>query len=162
MDAAKILTSADLQAFINDNSIVAELVWPGEATPTVADAAAALGVLPAQIIKSVLFKANQDHVLVVANGLTRISSKLLADHLGIARRRVRVASGERVTAVTGYRPGAVPPFGHLQPIQTVVESNVLLVKGDVYGGGGETDALMRLTLAELLRVVGGERAALAE
>lgn len=157
-----MLASQDLEAFIATNQIQATLVWPGESTPTVAAAADALGVMPEQIIKSVLFRADTAYVLIVANGTTRISTKRLADHLGVARRRVRVANGEQVTAVTGYQPGAVPPFGHPHPLTTIVEASVLSIQGEIYGGGGETDALMRLSLAELVRVVGREQAALAE
>ena len=142
--------------------IAATLVWPGVPTPTELDAAAALRVAPAQIIKSVLFMADGEPVLVVASGLAKISSKLLADYLGLARRRVRVALGEKVTAVTGYIPGSVPPFGHMQPLTTVLEDEVLTLMGDIYGGGGDLDALLRLSLAELRRVVGEKTAVLVE
>ncbi|MCA9996642.1 MAG: hypothetical protein KDE56_12875 [Anaerolineales bacterium] len=157
-----MLTSNDLERFIAAQNIAATLVWPGVPTPTVVDAAAALGVAPAQIIKSVLFVADGEPVLVVASGQAKISSKLLADHLGLARRRVRVALGEKVTAVTGYIPGSVPPFGHLQPLATVLEAEVLALTGDIYGGGGDLDALLRLSLAELRRVVGEKTAVLVE
>ena len=157
-----MLTSNDLERFIAAEKIAATLVWPGVPTPTVLDAAAALRVAPAQIIKSVLFMADGEPVLVVASGLAKISSKLLADYLGLARRRVRVALGEKVTAVTGYIPGSVPPFGHLQPLTTVLEDEVLTLMGDIYGGGGDLDALLRLSLAELRRVVGEKTAVLVE
>ncbi|MCA9965263.1 MAG: hypothetical protein KC423_13495 [Anaerolineales bacterium] len=157
-----MLTSNDLERFIAAEMIAATLVWPGVPTPTVLDAAAALRVAPAQIIKSVLFMADGEPVLVVASGLAKISSKLLADYLGLARRRVRVALGEKVTAVTGYIPGSVPPFGHMQPLTTVLEDEVLTLMGDIYGGGGDLDALLRLSLAELRRVVGEKTAVLVE
>ncbi len=155
------LDSRHLFQFISEHDIAAEIVQLEVGTPTVADAAEAVGVQPEQIIKSVLFLADKKPVLVIANGLTRIDRKHLADHLEVSRRRVKIASAEQVLAVTGYKAGAVPPFGHVEPLRTVVESAVPL-QSTIYGGGGEVSALMRLTVSELQRVVGNEVVDLAE
>ena len=74
--------------------------------------------------------------------------------MGVARRRVKIASAEQVLAHTGYVAGAVPPFGYRQPIETVVETAVSQQSGTVYGGGGDIHTLLQLTVAELKRVVG--------
>jgi prolyl-tRNA editing enzyme YbaK/EbsC (Cys-tRNA(Pro) deacylase) len=148
------LNAMDLQKFIDDKRIEAEILQLAVDTPTVAAAAEALGVAPAQIIKSVLFLADGAPVMVIASGLARLNRKALADFLGVARRRVKIASAEQVLAHTGYVAGAVPPFGYGKPIETVVETAVFQQSGTVYGGGGELHALMQLTVAELKRVVG--------
>jgi prolyl-tRNA editing enzyme YbaK/EbsC (Cys-tRNA(Pro) deacylase) len=155
------LNTQHLRQFIADHHINAEIVQLSVDTPTVAAAAAAVGVHPQQIIKSVLFLADKQPVLVVANGLTRIDRKRLADNLQVARRRVKIASGAEVLAVTGFPAGAVPPFGHKEFIRTVLETAVL-TQSTVYGGGGEIRALMRLPVVELRRIVGDEVANLAE
>ena len=87
-------------------------------TPTVQTAAEAVGVTPDQIIKSLLFLAKEDPVLVIANGTARVEWKQLAVYLGIARRKVNMADPETVLALTGYPVGGVPPLGHRQPIRT--------------------------------------------
>lgn len=119
-----------------------------------AAAAAAIGAEPEQIIKSVLFLADGEPVLVISNGLARVEWKPLADLLGVSRRRLKTAVSAEVLTITGYPVGAVPPFGHRQPIRTLVASEVYQ-QTTVYGGGGEIHALMRLTTAELQRVVAG-------
>ncbi len=131
-------------------------------TPTVADAAVSLNVAPRQIIKSVLFLADGEPVMVIASGLARLDRKALADFLGVSRRRVKIASAAQVLAHTGYVAGSVPPFGYQQPIETVVETAVLQLTNPIFGGGGETHALMQLTVAELCRVVGTRTALLIE
>ena len=123
--------------------------------PTVAAAAEAVNVKPEQIIKSVLFLANGSPVLVVTNGLTRINRKPLGAVLGMSRRRVKIASAEQVQAITGYAVGAVPPFGHLTRLPTLLDAGVL-IESTIYGGGGENNALMRLTTDELQRVIEGD------
>lgn len=155
------LNSTHLSHFIAQNNIDAAFVYLEVETPTVADAAVAVGVQPKQIIKSVLFLADKKPVLVIANGLTRVDRKQLADYLGVARRRVKIASAAQVLRATGYAAGTVPPFGHREPIPTVVEEGVL-AQTVVYGGGGEIDALLKLTTAELQRIVGSDIAPLAE
>jgi prolyl-tRNA editing enzyme YbaK/EbsC (Cys-tRNA(Pro) deacylase) len=149
------MNSDDLKKFIADNDIKAEIVYLEQATLTVADAADVMGVQPEQIIKTVLFLADGEPVLVVASGLDRIAWKRLADYLGVSRRRLKTGNAEQVQAVTGYVVGSVPPFGHKEKLRTIVEQSVY-EQAVVYGGGGEIDALMRLETAVLRQIVGDE------
>lgn len=149
------MDSADLDQFIAENDIEAEIVHLPQETLTVAAAAAALMVRPEQIIKSVLFLADERPVLVVANGLTRINYKALADELQISRRRVKMAGAEQVLAITGYNVGAVPPFGHAVKLPVLIDGGVL-EETAVYGGGGASNALMYLSTIELQRVLQGK------
>lgn len=148
------MNSTDLARYIEQNEIEAEILHLQSGTPTVAAAAAALGVQPEQIIKSVLFLADGRPVLVIANGLTRVHLKQLADALAMSRRRVKMADGQQVEAITGYPIGAVPPFGHPQRLYTLLDQGVLQEEV-VFGGGGEINALMRVTVPELQRATGG-------
>jgi Cys-tRNA(Pro) deacylase len=155
------MNSADLANFVAENGIEAEFVHLEEETPTVEAAAEAVGARPEQIGKSILFLADGRPVLVVANGLTRVDYKRLADHLGISRRRLKLATGEQVLAITGYPVGTVPPFGHKEKLPTLVEARVLRQE-ELYAGGGAINALIRLTTAELQRVLAAEVVELAE
>jgi prolyl-tRNA editing enzyme YbaK/EbsC (Cys-tRNA(Pro) deacylase) len=155
------MNANDLNQFIQRHQIDAHIIHLVMETPTVPAAAQALGVQPAQIIKSILFLADGRPCLIVANGLTRIHYKRLADHLGISRRRLKMADAAQVLNITGYPVGAVPPFGHKSPLPTTIEAGVL-VQAELYGGGGEINALMRVTLTELRRVVGEDVAELTK
>ena len=145
------MNSTDLQNYIDSNGIAAEIVVLADETPTVAAAAAAVGVQPVQIIKSLLFVADGRPFLVVTNGLTRVNRKRLADVLDLSRRRIKIASSEEVADITGYPVGAVPPFGHPQPIPTLLDAGVL-EQSVVLGGGGAINALMRMTPRTLQQV----------
>lgn len=155
------MDSKDLAHFLADHQIEAEIVHLRAATPTVVAAAAVVDVEAAQIIKSVLFLADREPVLVIANGLARVAWKKLADYVGVSRKRLKMAEAAQVPVITGYQAGMVPPFGHRQKLRTVVDTAVYN-QSIVYGGGGEINALMRLTTAELKRVVGSETAVLTE
>lgn len=50
-------------------------------------------------------------VLVVLLGADRVDERKLADHLRLARRRVRLATTEEALRHSGYATGTVPPIG---------------------------------------------------
>ena len=154
-----MLTSENLSQFIAEHQIQGKIIHLTVDTPTVVTAAEAIGVGPSQIVKSVLFLANREPLLVVASGLGRVNYKALADYLGMSRRRVKTASPAQVLDITGYQVGAVPPFGHQQRLRTVVDTAVL-ERSEIYGGGGDVNALVSLTPTELQRIVGHEVATL--
>jgi Cys-tRNA(Pro) deacylase len=150
------MNSADLAAFIAKHDIPAELIYMEADTPTVETAAEALGVHPDQIVKSILCLADGTPVLVVASGTARLDLKRLADHLGLARKRVKMADAPTVLEISGFEVGAMPPFGHKTKLRTVIDGRVF-AQPEVYGGGGDINAMMRIAPAEIVRVTGGEQ-----
>jgi Cys-tRNA(Pro) deacylase len=148
-----MLTSQDLQQFIEQNRIVAEILPMEEDTPTVPDAARALGVEEDQIIKSLVFVVDGQPTLVITNGTRRVDNRLVARQYGVGRKRAKMTSAQQALEITGYAVGAMPPFGHRTRLRTIVDPSVVDHQ-EVFGGGGEIDALLRLTSEELLRVTG--------
>lgn len=150
---------ARLADYIQRFAIDAVLVEPTQETPTVPLAAQALGCQPEQIVKSVLFLVRTEQqsspLLVIANGVTQIDSRRLADLLGVGRKRIRLAPADEVLAHTGFPAGGVPPFGFPQPLPTYIDRRVF-EQSLVYGGGGDHHTMMRITPDELLRVTGGQ------
>ena len=149
------LNRTDLQAFIDTHHLAAVILPMAVHTATVDDAAAALGVDANLIIKSLVFMADSTPILVVNNGLARVDRKKLADCLGMTRKRVKFATVRQALETTGYVVGSMPPFGHRQPLRTLVDTATAGLE-TVYGGGGGIDAMMRLSPSELLRVTHAE------
>ncbi len=151
------MNSDDLSRYIDVNQIAAEIVRLDQPTPTVEAAAQAIGVNPDQIVKSVLFMVRGPDgspapLLVISNGTRQVDQGKLADYLGIGKKRVRLANGGQVEAATGYPVGTVPPFGHPQSLPSLIERQVTR-QGEIYAGGGAINALLRLDVAELQRVL---------
>jgi len=145
----------NISEFLFHNSIQGEIVNLDQDAPTVEAAAQALGVFPDAIVKSVVFLADSTPVLVIANGMARIDSRQLADHLGIARKRIKLASAPAVLALTGFTAGSVPPFGHKTRLLTIIDSRVM-AQPVVYAGSGEVEAVVRISPDEIVRVTGAE------
>ena len=155
------LGRTDLQAYIDTHHLNATILPMEVHTATVADAAAALDVDPSRIIKSLVFMAGDQPFLVVNNGMARVDRKELAAYLGINRKRVKFATAGQALETTGYVVGSMPPFGHRQSLRTLVDTAAARL--DVaYGGGGDVDAMMRLSMRELLEVTLAEVADLSE
>lgn len=156
-----MLTSQDLQRFISENQIAAEILPMSEDTPTVPDAARALGVREEQIIKSLVFlvvkepTSDGQPVLVIANGVGKVDDRLVARHFDVGRKKAKMARPEQALEITGYVVGAMPPFGHMIRLPTLVDPGVV-AQEEIFGGGGEINAMLRLTPEELLRVTGAE------
>jgi prolyl-tRNA editing enzyme YbaK/EbsC (Cys-tRNA(Pro) deacylase) len=145
-----ILTPFDLLNFMRARAIPGEIIYLNVPTPTVETAALALGVRPEQIVKSILFLVNNRPVLAIANGIALIEKRAIADVYGVNRKRVKLAYPEEMLVLAGYEAGAMPPFGHLQPIPTLMDTQVLSLT-EVYAGGGAENAMLRLNPAEIVR-----------
>lgn len=149
------LTRADLQQFIRAQGIEAAILPMSAHTSTVSDAAEQLGVGTDQVIKSLVFRVEGQALLVINNGTARVDRRKLAGVLGVGRKRVKFADAQQALEITGYVVGSMPPFGHRSQLRTLVDRAVLNQEL-IYGGGGEIDAMMRLTPEELLRVTAAE------
>lgn len=154
-------TSADLQRFIETCQIEATILPMAEHTPTVPDAARALGVEPEQIIKSLVFLVKEEPLLVINNGLSKVDQRKIAERLGVGRKQVKFASAEQALDITGYVVGSMPPFGHRRKLRTLVDPAITRLE-TIFGGGGDINAMMRLTVVELLRVTEGEVTSVSE
>lgn len=169
-----LLTVTDVQAYIDRHRIAARLINDVGHTPTVPAAAAALGVEPDQIVKTLLFllELRRDAedapqpVVVISNGESRVDKRLLAQRYGVGAKRVRLALPETVLDVLGYAAGGVPPFAHRHETPVIVDASLMDLHeryaGCIYAGGGDDRTMMELTVDELLRVVRPEILAVSE
>jgi prolyl-tRNA editing enzyme YbaK/EbsC (Cys-tRNA(Pro) deacylase) len=146
----------DLEAFIANQSLQAEVISLPVRTLTVKDAARAVGTVPERIIKSLLFLVDDQPVLAIASGTGRVDRRPIAAYFGVGRKRVKLADPDTVLAITGYTVGAVPPFGHHQSIQTLIDHRVLELP-QIFAGGGAEDALLRVDPQEILQVTNAIR-----
>jgi len=146
-----VLTANDIQNFLVAQAIAGEILFLEVPTPTVQAAAEAVGALPSQIVKSILFIIGEQPVLAIACGTDRIDRRSIAGQFGVGRKRVKLAEADTVLRLAGYEVGAMPPFAHRQPLMTLLDRRVL-GQPVVYAGGGAENALIRLSPTEILRI----------
>jgi prolyl-tRNA editing enzyme YbaK/EbsC (Cys-tRNA(Pro) deacylase) len=154
MQTAKLGVN-ELRNYMETHSIPGEILHLDVPTPTVEAAAQAVKAKVNQIIKSILFMVNGQPVLAIACGLTTIRRRAIGDLYGVGKKRVKLATPEMVLEISGYEVGAMPPFGHCQPLTTLVDRKVLALT-EAYAGGGAEDAIVRLNPQDILRVTGAK------
>src|SRR5438132_4086053 len=87
-------------------------------TATASDAAAAIGTTVGRIVKSLVFMAADQPVLVLASGPNRVDLEKVSRLLG---KPISRANGDQVKTVTGFAIRGVPPVGHAQRLPTLVD-----------------------------------------
>jgi prolyl-tRNA editing enzyme YbaK/EbsC (Cys-tRNA(Pro) deacylase) len=123
-----------------------------EEVRTAPEAAAALGVGVAQIVKSLVFEADGDPILVLASGAHRVDIAKVAVAAGADR--VRQAKPEVVREHTGQPIGGVAPVGHPRQLRTFVDQS--LEDFDlVWAAGGIPRAVFKTSYVELLKLTCG-------
>ena len=123
-----------------------------EGTRTADDAARAIGCSVAQIVKSLVFMADDQPVMALLSGADRLDPDRLATATGAAT--VRRATGDEARAATGYAIGGVPPFGHDGELTVLVDRG-LLAHDEVWAAAGLPDAVFPISPDDLVRVSGG-------
>lgn len=148
-----MLTPSDLQSYIDQRDLKVELIYLNVPTPTVEAAAQAVGTQPGRILKSLLFWIDEEPIVVIAKGPSRVEQRLLADYFNLGRKRIRLIDAKDVLEITGYPVGAVPPIGHLKTLKILMDQSVL-EEQEVYAGGGAENCLMRVSPAHLQVITG--------
>jgi Cys-tRNA(Pro)/Cys-tRNA(Cys) deacylase len=90
---------------------------------SLAEAAQARGVEPADVVKSMLVRrAEDDHLVVLVPGDRAISWPKLRALLGVSRMSMPDAAAAR--EVTGFERGTITPFGTLTPLPVVADERL--------------------------------------
>ncbi len=99
------------------------------------------GQRPEQVVRSILFRLGEDEfAMALVAGPGQISWKKLRKHFGLSR--LTMASEAEVLAVTGYRVGAVSPFGIPRPLRVLVDPSVLREQEVSLGSGVRGTAIV--------------------
>jgi prolyl-tRNA editing enzyme YbaK/EbsC (Cys-tRNA(Pro) deacylase) len=136
-------------AFLRSAAAEARIEEFGVETATAADAALAAGCDVSEIVKSLVAVCDDTPVLALVPGDRRADTGKIARAVGASAGRI--AHAREVTALTGFAPGAVAPFG-LTGIERVVIDRVLLACDELWVGAGSTRHMAVLPTRELVRL----------
>lgn len=142
-----------VQDYLRQHGYTHTVVEHNQSTRSSAEAAAAIGCGVEQIAKSLIFMTRRSHkpVMVIASGSNRVNTKLVGGALGEPIDR---ADPDFVHSVTGYAIGGVPPVGHAQPVQIIIDED-LQQYAKIWAAAGAPTAVFELTPAELVTMTGG-------
>ena len=123
-----------------------------EGTKTAADAAAAIGVVVGQIVKSLVFGVDNEIVMALVSGSNQLDEKKLAAAVGGSK--CSRVDADAVRAATGYPIGGVPPFGHTTQLRVFVDPD-LLQYDEVWAAAGTWNDVFGANPNDIVRVAGG-------
>ena len=126
------------------------IVLFGESTHTAADAARAVGAEVGQIVKSLVFVSAGDNgpepCLALVSGANTVDLARLAAVL--SQPRMRRATADEARALTGFVIGGIPPFGHAEPLRTVMDPDLGRFE-TVWAAAGTPNAVFEVAPATL-------------
>lgn len=140
------------------NLVLAELARYGLAdrvtlcaasSATVALAAEAVGCEPARIVKTLSFDVGGVCTLIACSGDARVDNAKYKAYFGV---KAKMLSAEAVEAATGHAVGGVCPFGVPAGVRVCLDQSIRRFD-TVYPAAGAHNAVARLTVAELERVL---------
>jgi prolyl-tRNA editing enzyme YbaK/EbsC (Cys-tRNA(Pro) deacylase) len=141
-----------VRAFLAERAPDLEILEATTSTATVALAAAAHGVEPARIAKTLALHLDGDVILVVMGGMARLDNRKYKDRFGA---KARMLDAAEVLEATSHPVGGVCPFG--LPRQLSVYADRSLQAFDVVvPAAGDTHHAVRIDTDRLARLVNAQ------
>jgi Uncharacterized conserved protein len=146
-------SSRKVQEFLNEKGIPLKVRELEDSTRTVEEAANVLGVLPGQIVKSMIFQGKESGkpILIIASGSNRVPEKKLAKWVGEALTR---PDAKFVQEVTGFAIGGIPPVAHRVPLETWIDED-LYQYDEVWAAAGTPFSVFPLQPEQLTLLTDG-------
>ncbi|MBT3322104.1 MAG: YbaK/EbsC family protein [Anaerolineae bacterium] len=125
-----------------------------ESTRTAEEAAARVGCEVGQIVKSLVFmgKKTEKAILILTSGANRVDIKRIHAH---AEEKIGRATPDYVRAYTGFAIGGIPPLGHLHPIETYIDEDLLRFD-EIWAAAGTPNSVFKMNSKDLPKMTGGE------
>lgn len=146
------MSLASVRAFLDRHAPDVPLIVGSASLATVEEAAVGLGVVPAQIAKTMALDLGGETIVLVLGGTARIDNRKYRDRFGAKPKLVAPAEVERVT---GHPVGGVCPFGLAAPLRVFCDES-LRAFDEVLPAGGAPDAAIRIAPDRLAALAGAE------
>ena len=143
--------TARVRRFFAERGVQVEIQTFHASVHTAQQAAQSLGTEVRNIVKSLVFEADGQPVLVLCSGDRRVDTARLATLC--AAQQVRQASAERIKSITGHSIGGVPPVAHATPLAIFMDQELLTCEV-VYAAAGTARTLFAVA-PQTLRDVSG-------
>ena len=144
------MSLASVKAFLLAHAPDLQVVELDTSTATVALAAAAHGVEPGRIAKTLSLRIGDEVILLVTSGDARLDNQKFK---ATFRAKPSMLPFDDVEAATGHPVGGVTPLGLLQPLRVFCDES-LRAYDDVLPAAGAMHAAVRLSPARLAELSG--------
>ena len=140
----------------NSNIEVIEL---NSSARTALEAASSLGCEVGAIIKSLLFKTEQNFTLCLVAGDKKASLNKIKKIL--KKKDVSMASANDVKNITGFTIGGVSPVGHLNKIDILIDHSLERFN-QLFAAAGHPNCIFKISFKDLSKITKGSIQELVE
>ena len=141
-----------VEHFIKKFDSELEVLFLDSTAKTAKDAARSLKCELGAIIKSLVFKANNDFLICLIAGDKKCSLNKLKKIL--EKKDVAMANAEEVKTNTGFSIGGVAPVAHLKNLNILIDKSLNRFKY-IYGAAGHPDCVFKITYNNLVKLTNG-------
>ena len=120
---------------------------------TAKDAATSLKCEVGAIVKSLLFKADDNFLICLVPGDKRCSLNKLKKILN--KKDVRMANADEVKANTGFSIGGVAPIAHLKKLNIFIDQSLGKFES-VFAAAGHPNSIFKIKYNQLVQMTKGE------
>ncbi len=144
------LHSAAIQ-YLTEKNVPFSLFTHSARVESLEQAALERNHVPGQVIRSLLFRIGDGiFAMVLIAGPAKVSWPKLRQHFG--QNRLTMATPAEVLENTGYRVGAVSPFGLLKPLPILADNNIIAYD-EVSLGSGIAGTAILMRSADLVNTI---------
>ena len=120
---------------------------------TAKDAAISLKCEVGAIVKSLLFRTEDNFILCLVSGDKRCSLNKVKKILNI--KDVSMADAEQVKSQTGFSIGGVSPVGHLNKNKILIDASLSRYE-HVYAAAGHPNTIFKVSYKQLIKLTEGK------
>ena len=147
------MSAEKAKKYLEKRGYLDRVIEPDVSTATVELAAAAIGVEPGRICKSLSFIIDERPILILAEGMARVDNKKYKAEFG---KKAKMIPREAVEEYIGHEAGGVCPFGVNDNVEIYLDKS-LAQWAVVYPAAGNANSAVRLTLDELQSLVNARK-----
>ena len=136
---------------IFDNSL--EIIELNSTARTALDAANALNCEVGAIVKSLVFRAEDNFILCLVSGDKKCSLNKLKKIT--QKKDVSMASPEQVKENTGYTIGGVSPVGHLKKMKIFIDETLQRFN-PIFAAAGHPNCIFEITFQKIIKLTNGQ------
>ena len=141
-----------VRAFFAANAPDISVIESEKSSATVALAAEAFGVTPAEIAKTLSLRVGERILLVVTCGTARLDNRKARSVFG---GKPRMLTAEEALAATGHPVGGICPFGLKTPLQVYCDVS-LKNFSEVVPAAGSANSAVRISPARMAELTNAE------
>ena len=120
---------------------------------TAQEAAESLNTDVGSIVKSLLFKSENNFILCLVSGDRRCSLNKLKKIK--QQKDISMANPQSVKEVTGFTIGGVSPIGHLKEVEIFIDNNLKRFQ-NIYAAAGHPNCVYKVNFENLLKMTSGK------